>query len=280
MGVPGTESPLPPAAMPTSTLRRAVSPLLALLIAGLAQPVSADPQEEARALVNAKARVLFMKHRRAIKALEGTLRNPAFKTFFMAESPGQRDTARTDIEQSMLKVQRYFAIEEMCLIDRDGHEHVRMVGGRLDDRLSDAEQENPFFAPAFALPEGEVLVSDVYVSPDNGHWVLAYVTPIAVRGDNVGLLHYEQEVVSVAGELSDGLSDGQVILAFDGRGRLLIDSRAGEAVSPPDGGPLPTSFDGLALAELEAAAEAGTPLDGRAIATKRVRGWTLVAMQG
>ena len=58
--------------MPTSVLRRALSPLLALLIAGLASPVSAAPLEEARSLVNAKARVLFMKHRRAIKALEST----------------------------------------------------------------------------------------------------------------------------------------------------------------------------------------------------------------
>ena len=251
--------------------------LLALLLVCMPPPVLADAQEEARALVNAKARALFMKHRRAIKALDSTLRNPAFKAFVMAESPDQRSASRADIEKSILKVQRYFALEEMCLIDRAGHEHVRMVDGKLDEQLSDSERENPFFAPAFALPEGDVLVSDVYVSQDSGRWAMAYVTPIAVHGGNVGLLHYEQEVASVAVDLVRGIDARQALLGFDETGRVLFDSRAGDALPPPAGAALPAEIDGVRLAEYVSAAETDTPLD---VAVKRVRGWTLVALQG
>ena len=260
--------------------RRPWQLLLATILAcAVVSPVAANPREEARALVNAKARALFMKHRRAIKALESTLRNPSFKAYFMTEDAAQRTAHRDDIEQSILKVQRYFAVEEMCLIDRDGHEVVRMVGGIFDGHLSDSEHQNPFFAPALALSEGDVLVSDVYVSPDTGRWVMAYVTPIAVGGDNVGLLHYEQEVASIAAELFKGLGAGQTLLGFDERGRLLFDSRDGDALPPSDGTPLPTVVGGLGLQEIEAAAGSGAPFDGSAVATKGVRGWTLVALQ-
>lgn len=270
----------PHAVMKYAGSRLLVLPALALLLACLAVPAHAATQDEARKVVNDKARALFMKHRRAIKALESTLRNPAFKAIFMTEDQAQRAVHRAEIEQSTLKVQRYFAIEEMCLIDRDGNELVRMVDGALDDHLSDNEENNPFFAPAFSLPEGEVLVSEVYVSPDNGRWVHAYVTPIAVGGRNVGLLHYEQEITKVAGELFKELGDGQVLLGFDEGGRLLFDSRAGDTLPPSDGAPLPDSVDGHALQAFEAAAKAGSPLNGWAVATKRVRGWTLVALQG
>ncbi len=264
--------------MPAQSTRRAL-PLLALLIACLATPVAADPQEAARTLVNAKARVLFMKHRRAIKALESTLRNPAFKAYFMTEDAEQRGALRADIEQSVLKVQRHFAVEEMCLIDRDGRELVRVVAGKLDAHLSDTEHENPFFAPALALSEGDTLVSDVYLSPDTGRWVLAYVTPIAVRGENLGLLHYEQEVVRVASELFEGLESGQALLGFDENGRVLFDSQVGDALPPANGSPLPSKVDGLTLQEIEAAAGSGATIGGAAVAVKRVRGWTLVALQ-
>ena len=260
--------------------RLLVLPALTLLLACVSVPAHAAALDEVRELVNTKARALFMKHRRAIKALQSTLRNPAFKAFFMTEDEAQRAVHRADIEQSTLKVQRYFAIEEMCLIDRDGNELVRMVDGALDDHLSDSEENNPFFAPAFLLPEGEVLISEVYVSPDNGRWVQAYVTPIAVAGQNVGLLHYEQEITRIAGELFKELGDDQVLLGFDEGGRLLFDSRSGDALPPPDGAPLPDSANGRTLQVFEEAAKAGSPLDDRAVATKRVRGWTLVALQG
>ncbi len=253
-------------------------PALIALCVLLVPPVAnAVAVEDARKLVNLKARELFMQHRRAIKALEGTLRNPAFKAYFAVEDPAARAAHVAEIEQSALKMQRFFEIEEMCLIDSEGKEVVRVVGGELSHDLSHEEAQNPFFAPAFAMPEGEVLVSEIYRSPDNGLWVLAYVTPIAALGSNRGLLHYELEVATIARELYEGIGPGQALLAFDEKGRLLFDSRRAEGLPAADGVVLPTAVDGRTLQEIEAAE--GSMLDGHAVALKKVRGWTLVALQ-
>ncbi|MDX1594437.1 MAG: PDC sensor domain-containing protein [Gammaproteobacteria bacterium] len=252
---------------------------VALLFASLSSaPLFATSGEEARQLVNAKARVLFMKHRRAIKALESTLRNPAYKAFFSSPDPERRATHREEIAQTTLKVQRYFDVEEMCLIDRDGNELVRMVAGALDPHLSTDEEHNVFFEPAFALPEGDVLVSPVYRSPDSGEWVLAYVTPIALQEENVALLHYEQKLTGVADDLVDGLDPStQALLAFDEEARVLFDSRDPE-LPPPGGGALPTMRDGLGLEAFVRAAEREEAVDGARVAVRKVRGWTLVAL--
>jgi hypothetical protein len=235
-------------------------------------------QTGARDLVNAKARQLFLLHRREIKALERTLRNTAFRDFFVTTDPARQAQLRGEIEQASRKLQHFSASEEICLIDRTGHELVRLVDGALEPHINHGQEARHFFEAAFTLPEGDVLVSRVYPSHTLDRWVFAYVTPVKVAGENVALLHYAQELASFVAVLGEDLDGArQALLVVDESGRVLFDSRQPQPVL--DAASLPDRVGDHSVAAIVAAAEAGAVLDGFATAAKKVRGWTLVALQ-
>jgi len=256
-------------------------PAVVLVFLTLPAPAAESvAQAGASDLASAKARQLFMMHRRAIKALETTVRGPSFKRYFAATDDAQRTAGLAAIEKSTLKVQRYFDIEEMCLIDRSGRELLRLVRGEPEAQLSTDEAANVFFEPAFALSEGDVLVSPVYRSPDTGQRVLAYVTPIAMHGINVALLHYEHDLAGMTRELTEEIdASSQALIAMDEAGRFLFDSRDPETLKLSAESDLPQDLGGLTSAQVLARIDAGEPLDGYAGAYKKVRGWTVIALQ-
>jgi hypothetical protein len=255
-------------------LGRGLAVMALALVAGTQPAVAVPADDAAKELAGAKARQLFKAHRRAIKALQSTVANPAFQGYFTAVDDAGRSAQLEAIRVSTLKVQRYFDVEEMCLIDRSGSELLRLVRGVPEEHLSDDEADMVFFEPGFALSTGEVLVSPVYRSPDTGHWVLAYVTPVVVDGDNVALLHYEHDLAAVAADLTDGVDAAtQAVIVADETGRFLFDSRR------PDDGTMPESLNGLTLGDVLARIEAGEPVEGYAGSYKKVRGWLVIALQ-
>jgi hypothetical protein len=261
-------------------LGRGLAVIALALVAGTQPAVAVPVDDAAKELAGAKARQLFMVHRRAIKALQSTVASPAFQGYFTAADDVGRSAQLEAIRASALKVQRYFDVEEMCLIDRAGSELLRMVRGVPEEHLSDEEAGMVFFEPGFALSAGEVLVSPVYRSPDTGRWVLAYVTPIAVDGDNVALLHYEHDLAAMAGDLTDGVDAAtQAVIMADETGRFLFDSRRPDAGVSPDDGALPETLEGLTLGDVLARIEAGEPVEGYAGSYKKVRGWLVIALQ-
>ena len=255
--------------------------VLVLMLALVPYPVAAAnsaAQTGARDLVNAKARQLFLLHRREIKALERTLHNAAFRDYFVTTDPVRQAQLRSEIEQASRKLQHFSASEEICLIDRTGHELVRLVDGVLEPHINHGQDAKYFFDAAFALPEGDVLVSPVYRAHALDRWVFAYVTPVRVAGANVALLHYAQELASFVAALGEDLDAArQALLVVDEAGRVLFDSRQPQPAL--DAASLPERVGGHSGAAIVAAAETGAVLDGFATAAKKVRGWTLVALQ-
>lgn len=254
---------------------------LVLVLALVPYPVAAvnsAAQTGARDLVNAKARQLFLLHRREIKALERTLHNTAFRDYFVTTEPARKAQLQSEIEQASRKLQHFSTSEEICLIDRTGHELVRLVDGALEPHINHGQDAKFFFDAAFALPEGDVLVSPVYRAHALDRWVFAYVTPVKVAGENVALLHYAQELASFVAVLGEDLDVArQVLLVVDEAGRVLFDSRQPQAA--PAAASLPDRAGEHSVTAIVAAAESGAELDGFATAAKKVRGWTLVAFQ-
>jgi hypothetical protein len=108
-----------------------------------------------------------------------TANNPAFGDFYAL--PGDRAAKiraggpvldKTNRALGYLEELFPDSIGEACFIDRNGPENARMVRGvraTLKD-LSPDESGAPFFAPTFALRQGEVYQARPYVSqtPRNG----------------------------------------------------------------------------------------------------------------
>lgn len=254
---------------------------LMLALALVPYPVAAvnsAAQTGARDLVNAKARQLFLLHRREIKALERTLHNTAFRDYFVTTDSARKAQLESEIEQASRKLQHFSEIEEICLVDRSGHELVRLVNGALEPHINHGQDAKTFFDAGFALPEGDVLISPVYRAHALDRWVFAYITPVKVAGENVALLHYAQELASFVAVLGEDLDAArQALLVVDEAGRVLFDSRLPQAALVAAS--LPDRASGSSGAAIVAAAEAGAELDGFATAAKKVRGWTLVALQ-
>src|SRR5436189_1924979 len=133
-------------------------------------------------------------------------RNPAFSGFY--DAPGQRaqkvaDPAfRSELTKALTYLETLYpgSIGEACFIDAGGAENARVVNGApapLAD-LSPDESKNPFFAPSFAKPVGQVYQAPPYVSPDTKQWVVSVATPITSSGGGGkrAIVHFEVTVDS------------------------------------------------------------------------------------
>jgi hypothetical protein len=165
--------------------RFSLSVLFCLLPVGIGSGTSAHSHAVAAldgALANtaaAQAQVLedYFSRARSIDLL--TANNPAFGDFYAL--PGDRAAKiraggpvldKTNRALGYLEELFPDSIGEACFIDRNGPENARMVRGvraTLKD-LSPDESGAPFFAPTFALRQGEVYQARPYVSqtPRNG----------------------------------------------------------------------------------------------------------------
>jgi signal transduction histidine kinase/FixJ family two-component response regulator len=192
---------------------------------------------------------------RAAQALLLARQDPAFDDFYSAE-PGsaERAAARKVIERQVLYLQKLFDIDEICLIDASGAEDVRGVGGTIasEDQLSPNETDTPFFAPALALPDGEVYrSSEPYLSGDSNDWAVAHATPIVLAdGRHAGVLHFEIPLEWFAAKLYAPTSDGGYSFLMSRDGHLLVHPQLVDRPRPAQEGAL-DSLDEHAFPHVE-----------------------------
>jgi hypothetical protein len=135
-----------------------------------------------------------------------TANNPAFGDFYAL--PGSRAAkiraggpVLDKTNQALGYLEELFpdSIGEACFIDQAGLENARMVRGvraTLKD-LSPDESGNPFFAPTFALRQGEVYQARPYESPDTREWVISNSTLLPSRdGSKRAIVHFEVTIES------------------------------------------------------------------------------------
>ena len=121
----------------------------------------------------------------------------------------------------------------MSFIDRDGAENASVVDGDvvpLTD-LSPNEKANPFFFPAFAVPDGEAYLSEPHVSPDTGQWVVSVATPLRdAEGTNQALVHFELTVDSFRFVLGLDGGDGTAAIVDERTGAVLVSSERPQTI--------------------------------------------------
>jgi len=178
---------------------------------------------DSKGLVAQKVAVITKLHKKASKALVNAAQDQGYIDY-MASAKADRHEHQPRIDKVSLKVQEKFHVEEMCLIDANGPELARIVGKEVANDLSPDESGAVFFKPGFALKPKKAYISPVYMSPDANKWVLAYVTPVVVDGDNKAILHYEHGLEVYQTALNKGVKD-QWVLAVTSDGFIVSDSR-------------------------------------------------------
>ena len=149
--------------------------------------------------------------------------------------PAERRQLRPTLEQTLLRLHEIQpnVIDEVCFIDVKGPEQARVVGPQIaaTGDLSPDESGNPFFAPTFELPVGEVYQAQPYISPDSGRWVVSNSTPISIAGRRVALLHFETNVQGLRDMMASTVGAGARGRIVDVRSGLVIaDTRDPHAV--------------------------------------------------
>jgi diguanylate cyclase (GGDEF)-like protein len=161
--------------------------------------------------------------------------NPAFREFYAA--PGTNAAkikaggpALREANAALAHLEDLFPgmIGEACLIDRSGAEIARAVKGKVapTSDLSPDETEAPFFAPTFAMRQGDVFHSEPYLSPDTNEWVIANSTPIPTPGRARAIVHFEITIESLRKAAAADAVGGYDILVVDSRtGAVVLDGR-------------------------------------------------------
>ena len=236
-----------PRSRKTSSRRLGAVPLLALLaaIGLLTIAVAAAAAEHAKDR-DARERTLTSEAREHADKLEHyftrarsltlvTARNQAFREFY--EQPGDRRAKVaakgrhvTQANEALSYLEELFrgSIGEACFIDRGGSENARAVRGEIAPLkdLSDEEAGAPFFKPGFAVSPGEVYQAPPYLSPDTNEWVIANVTPIAMRdGSKPAIVHFEVTLESFRQEAAESGGEYDIAIVEGKTGKVIADSR-------------------------------------------------------
>lgn len=139
-------------------------------------------------------------------------------------------------------------IGEACFIDASGAENARTVRGERATYadLSPDEDEQPFFAPSFALGANEVYQAKPYLSPDTDEWVVANATPVVMAdGTKPAIVHFEVTIDSFRRE-AVARSDRTVLVVDADTGQVVIDSTRPQQIGGPLGDPADTRFRAVA----------------------------------
>lgn len=194
------------------------------------------------AQIEAKATTLSRLHVRASQILV-KIASERFLELYFDGSPAEQAANKFKLIEFLQKSQSQFRVEEMCLIDRQGREIVRIVGGDPDSKIDHDESKNAWFKPGFAKEAKQVHVSPLYLSPDADRWVAGYTTPVFHKGSKPAILHYEFGL-SVFQETARAEIDapGRVIVLLDRQGRRLADSRQTIGYEAIEGKTLPDDY--------------------------------------
>lgn len=158
--------------------------------------------------------------------------NTAYRDWF--EQPENRRLTTVRINNALVALHDIEPglIDESCFIAADGRELARQTKGEIapDDDLSPDESEAAFFAPSFALREGEVWQGSPYVSEDSGRWVVSNSTPLTFGGKNLVILHFEANLDAVRSRVVRQLHGGMQVRIVDTESKKVI---ADTAVDQP-----------------------------------------------
>lgn len=187
-----------------------ISSLISLSFSSCAAPGSNEKEVLSKAKNDLQNKVdrISEFHNAARQSMTQSLQKPLFKKYFnLPESrhdhyddlgriqlSQEQHQIRHQMEQWILKIHSKFPIGETCLIDDQGQEHLRVVGGKLEDphMFSSEEHGAPFFTPTFQLKEGEVHISEPYMSQDTFFWATSFTSPIYLEDGTVpGFYHFE-----------------------------------------------------------------------------------------
>jgi diguanylate cyclase (GGDEF)-like protein len=225
--------------------------------------------------VHAQQLEAYFERARAVILL--TANQPAFRHF--DELPGTRlEKLRAhgreldDATAALAYLERLYptSIGEACFIDRTGAEATRVVRGevaRLDD-LSTKEEAAPFFAPAFAVGEGNVYQAAPYVSPDTKEWVIANATPTpSWDGRAHSIVHFEVTIESFRRALGADDQKTELRVVDTRTGRVVIDGLRPQRVGATLGVPADRRFVPLTRSTPSGIVS----VEGRPTAYRRVR---------
>ncbi|MBA2720109.1 MAG: EAL domain-containing protein [Chloroflexi bacterium] len=145
---------------------------------------------------------------------------------------GPVDTVdRVRVEAAIKYMGERYAVDEICLIRRDGLEVARFNGGAVAavaDLSPDESEGNPAFAPTLGLADDISHRTEAYVSPDSNRWVLGLATPIMRSGEITGLLHFELAIAAMAEAIADPFGETGYSFTVDRGGHLLTHPRIAE----------------------------------------------------
>ncbi|MEO5330805.1 MAG: response regulator [Magnetococcus sp. YQC-5] len=157
------------------------------------------------------------------------------------ELSAKQKERRSALESMSTLLQKRYFIEEACLVDKFGREHLRVVHGKKEpeENFSTTEQDTPVFAPSFALSKGEIARSEPYISPDTQKWVMAYTSPVVMPdGTKPAFFHIEVPLSTFRQALlmneyeskdnnvsSDPLSNNSFKIVVNREGLLFFNSR-------------------------------------------------------
>jgi diguanylate cyclase (GGDEF)-like protein len=227
---------------------------------------------------NSQAQVLedYFSRARSIDLL--TANNPTFQDFYTLSGSRAARVRRGGpvldrVNQALGYLERLFpdSIGEACFIDRAGAENARMVRGvrATPKELSPDESGNPFFAPTFALRQGQVYQARPYVSPDTKEWVISNSTPMpTVDRSKPAIVHFEVTIESFR-RVAASLTSRFDILVVDGRtGLVVLDSRRPQLLGAPLGSPGDQRFQPVVRA---GTSSGSSSVDGRPLAYQHLR---------
>jgi diguanylate cyclase (GGDEF)-like protein len=147
----------------------------------------------------------------------------------LADTPGQLlPTDRQHVESAITYLGERYQVDEICVIRADGLETARWVTGAgvaaVEDLSPDERENNPAVVPTLGLADDEDFVTDPYVSPDSGRWVIGLATPIVLStGVHAGILHFELPIAGFAEQLTTmGFSGSSYNVLLDRDGHLLV----------------------------------------------------------
>ncbi|MEO5377188.1 MAG: response regulator [Magnetococcus sp. DMHC-6] len=182
-------------------------------------------------------------HSTAQHALRFIMDCPTFEAYFslpetlikQIDSQGklvfseQQNQFKLELKRTARSLLTHFPIAETCLVDRFGHEHMRLIKNSDlsddSDDLSLTEDHNPFFNKSLQLNKGETYTSRPYLSPDYHDWVIAYTAPVVLKDESKpAFFHFE---IPLQTFLHIATKDGNAVnryLVVDGSGLLLADS--------------------------------------------------------
>ncbi len=158
-------------------------------------------------------------------------RNVVFADALASGTGAVLTAERLRVETAITYMGQRYAVDEICLIRRDGLEVARYNGGQVAavaDLSPDESVGNPAFAPTLGLADDTAYRTMAYVSPDSNRWVLGLATPI-IRSDVItGLLHFELPIAAMGEAIAEPFGRTGYSFTLDRTGHLLTHPRIAE----------------------------------------------------